>query len=804
MSVQTPVSPTADAACCLSPGMRVRWNGGAYTVAALQGTTVHLTGAEAGLDDVRALVRAVVDAPGFAVLNTEGHTVPASQVPDISALDLLSEAQRQQLRDWERHLIELIEGRLPNADPDAPPRSGYDPLAFTQRQRDAAKATELQALGWKPASAATVARRRLAYTERGIAGLIREVHGSPWGRADERVVAALLAEVDAGAEESSADAARLHERLLDALRTRYPGEHEELAPSRATFYRLLERLGITVASLKASVRRRTDAANIPSGPFTPTTAQMLGEQVQIDSTGLDILGVGDDGRIVQLELTAAIDVATRTIIGAMIVPKAPGRGPRGRRLGGRATRSFDAVLMLAQALAPVPGRPGWSPKAMAENSEMPYADLVACDPRMIGASARPVIRPKMIVVDHGKIFNSEHFVDVCTTLGISVRPARVRTPTDKAIIESTFGAIKKLFCQYVAGYTSTDLERRGKRLRDGPLWNINELQDLLDEWIALHWQQKPHDGLRNPFLPGLTVSPNRMYATLVAAEGHVPMPLTVEENRKLLPFKRLKVTRKGVRIDNRTYNSPALQQYFGKHSGQRGQGMKWQVRYNPYAPRYVWLWDHQTDTWVEAEFIHQRLIGDDWSQYLWEQATATVVAAGGYATQQREIAREVSQLRARARRGPEPTSASQPRPVFTGPRLKLRTPPPNPYQGIPAPDPASVVRAPSLNIPAHDLLHHPARPTWPGSDSDPAAAAEATGASNEPVSAPEALPVVPDSPAELPQQAQVSTAAARTPGRLADRRALSGSAADLFAFPATGRGDKHPRDSGSDVPGEPS
>ncbi|OPC76580.1 hypothetical protein B4N89_46310 [Embleya scabrispora] len=715
----------------------------------------------------------VVDAPDFAVLDGAGRALPAARVPDLSALDLLTEAQLRRVRDWERHLIEVVEGRLPDADPEAPPRPGFDPTVFTLRRRDAAKAAELRALGWTKASAATVERRRRAYAHRGVAGLVREVTaGAVWGRTDERVVALLLAEVDAGVEESSGHASRLHERLLQALRKRYPDEHEQLAPSRATFYRLLQRLGISVGSLAAPVRRRMDAANSPDAPFTPSMARMLGEQVQIDSTGLDVIALGDDGRPVSLELTAAIDVATRTIIGAVIVPRSAGRGPRGRRLGGRATRSFDAVLMLAQALAPMPGRPGWSPLAMAENSEMPYADLVACDPRMIGAAARPVIRPKMIVVDHGKIFNSEHFVDVCTTLGISVRPARMRTPTDKAIVESTFAAIKKLFCQHVAGYTGAELAKRGKHVTDGPLWSINEVQDLLDEWIALHWQQKPHEGLRSPFLPGVTVSPNRMYAALVAAEGHVPMPLTVSQNRRLLPFKRLKVTRKGVRIDNRTYNSASVQRYFGKHSGLRGQGMKWQVRYNPYAPRYVWLYDHHKektgeDPWVEAEFVHQRLIGDHWSQYLWEQATASLVATGGCAGREREIAREVARLLERARRGPDP-AVPRPAGVFTGPRLRLRSPAPDPYAGIPAPDPATVTRAPSLNVAAEDLL--------PGRRAAPSGGAEAAGGD-----APMPGPAVPDTPAGLDETpAAAGTRVVGGPG--AGRRGgLGESAADVFA-----------------------
>ncbi|MGI5473355.1 Mu transposase C-terminal domain-containing protein [Streptomyces sp. CA-132043] len=335
---------------------------------------------------------------------------------------------------------------------------------------------------------------------------------------------------------------------------------------------------------------------------------------------------------------------------------------------------------------------------------------MACDPRMAGAAARPVIRPKMVVVDHGKIFNSEHFTDVCTTLNISVRSARERTPTDKAIVESLFSAIKNLFCQYVAGYTGSDLARRGKHLHDGPLWSINELQDLLDAWIALHWQQRPHDGLRNPFLPGMTVSPNRMYAALVAAEGYVPLVLGVHENRKLLPFKRCKVTRKGVRIGNRTYNSPELQQYYKRHSGVRGQGMKWQVRYNPYAPRFVWLYDHTEDTWAEAEFIHQRLIGDSWTQYLWEQVTAAHVELGGERDDERAIARAVAGLRERARRGPQ--SPAQTPALFTGPKLALRAPKADRYAAIRPPVPGMVQRAPSLNVPAGDLFAGP-RPALP-------------------------------------------------------------------------------------------
>ncbi|MFF2367813.1 Mu transposase C-terminal domain-containing protein [Streptomyces sp. NPDC058122] len=697
-------------------GARLRWQGGTYRVLVLQGSEVQLGCLDEEGADARALIEAVVGAGDFALLDEGLQELEREEVPDTSRLSLLPEAELKLVRDWERHLREIDDGVPPDAEEGAVPRPGYDPARFTVRQRIAAKAAEMKTLGFRYASAGSVERRRRAYQARGVFGLIREVvPGSPWGRTDERVVRLLLAEVKAGLGESDGDASRLYERLEAAVRREHEAEYDDLMISRATFYRLLGRLGINVASLHWPTDRRLDEANGAVPPYTPTFARRLGEQVQIDSTGLDVLAIGDDGRPVQVELTAAIDVASRTIIGAMIVPKVPGRGPRGRRLGGRATRSFDAVLMLAQALAPVPARPGWSPQAMAEHSEMPYADLVACDPRMAGAAARPVIRPRMVVVDHGKIFNSEHFDDVCRMLRIKVRPARERTATDKAIVESTFNAIKRRFSQHVAGYTGSDLKRRGKRVGEGPLWSLNELQDLLNEWIALDWQQKPHDGLRSPFLPGLTISPNRMYATLVAAEGHVPLVLTPHENRKLLPFSYLRVTDKGVRIGNRRYNSEALQEYRNRHSGIPGQGRSWQIRYSPYAPRFVWLWDHNKDGWVEAEFIHQRLIGDDWTEWTWEQATLSVLEDGGHKDEERRIAREVSALRERARRGPDPDAPRVPQ-LFTGPALDLDVPVADPYEGVPDPDPATVVRAPSLATGGGSILNTagPASPPLPG------------------------------------------------------------------------------------------
>jgi len=129
------------------------------------------------------------------------------------------------------------------------------------------------------------------------------------------------------------------------------------------------------------------------------------------------------------------------------------------------------------------------------------------------------------VIDHGKVFVSETFLSACRTLGVSVQPARPYTPTDKAICERTFSSVNTLFCQYVAGYTGSDVTRRGRDVAAEAVWTLPQLQDLLDEWIVAGWQNRPHEGLRSPYLPGRELTPNEAYAVQVARAGYLPVPL---------------------------------------------------------------------------------------------------------------------------------------------------------------------------------------------------------------------------------------------------------------------------------------
>ena len=84
-------------------------------------------------------------------------------------------------------------------------------------------------------------------------------------------------------------------------------------PGRTTFYKLVDALAAGRHTFGSAVTRR-QAANRPERPFTPTLAARPGEQVQIDSTPIDVMVlVLETGMTARADLTIAVDVASRTI-----------------------------------------------------------------------------------------------------------------------------------------------------------------------------------------------------------------------------------------------------------------------------------------------------------------------------------------------------------------------------------------------------------------------------------------------------------------------------------------------------------
>lgn len=614
---------TLTQAAVLRPGDWVRYDGGEHQVIALAGTSVRLR-SDNGAQSV-VLVAYLLASAEFALI--DGAPMPSME--PFGLLDGLPVKVLEEAREWERHIMEVETGLPPNSLPGATPRAGFDPANTTIAERDQAKAAELGV------SLRTVKARRARYARQGLWGLVdqRAVRLSEaTGRADARLVAAIRQVVDAETDTSTGTRSRLIRRVVKAVEATY-GPGVVPLPGRSTFYKVIDAVSSGRHTFGSAVTRR-QTANRPQGLFTPTHAARPGEQVQIDSTPIDVLVLLDNGVPVRADLTIAVDVATRTICAAVLRPVG--------------TKAVDAALLLAKMLVPEPMRPSWSAALRMSASRLPHARLVDIDTRMELAAARPVIVPDTIVIDGGKVFVSDTFTRACERLGVSVQRARPRTPTDKAIVEATFGSLNTLFCQHVAAYTGSNTTLRG--LDATGAWTLPELQDLLDEWLLVGWQPRPHDALRDPLLPRRARSPNEMYAVLVAAAGYLPLTLSGEDYLELLPIEWRQINAHGIRIDYRTYDCVELGPWRLQHSGVTARRGLWEVHYDPYDATHVFV--RTPDGWVTVPWTHLPMVAAPFAEFTWRHARTLAAEKGLDDTNETEVARVLDDLLSRAQAGP--------------------------------------------------------------------------------------------------------------------------------------------------------
>ncbi|HKI38901.1 MAG TPA: Mu transposase C-terminal domain-containing protein [Mycobacterium sp.] len=526
-------------------------------------------------------------------------------------------------------------GLPPDAGPGVVPRPEYDPAVCSLLQRERAKAAELGV------SLRTVEYRRARYVAQGLWGLVDQRATRAWeatGRADARLIAVARQVIDAETHASTGTRGRLIRRVVKAVEDTYGPDVVPL-PGKTTFYKLIEALSTGRHTFASAVTRR-QTANRPEGVFSPTFAARPGEQVQIDSTPIDVMVLLDTGMPVRADLTIAVDVATRTICAAVLRPVG--------------TKAVDAALLLARMLVPEPMRPGWSTALRMSASRLPHARLLDVDARMELAAAKPVIVPDTIVIDGGKVFVSDTFTRACARLGVSVQNCRPGTPTDKGIVEATFAAINTLFCQHVAAYTGSNTTLRGSDV--DAVWTLPDLQDLLDEWLLCGWQARPHDALRDPYFPRRSVSPNDKYAALVAAAGYLPLTLSGEDYLELLPVTWRAINDYGIRLDYRTYDSPELGRWRRQHSGITAKRGLWEVHYDPYDLSQVFV--RTQEGWVTAPWTHLPMVAAPFADFTWRHARKLAAQAGRDDTSETEVARVLDELLTRAQAGPPADKAT--------------------------------------------------------------------------------------------------------------------------------------------------
>ena len=508
------------------------------------------------------------------------------------------------------------------------PRAGFDPAQTTLRERVGAKAVELGC------SAGKLHYKRGELLRRGMAALLdgRAARSVTGVGIDERLRAAIIAE--ARELENASDVRKMQFRGRVASRlARETGDPLELPSTRQTFNRIVDDVLRPTGLFRLPAKSRRSAHAAPSDSFGSLVAERPGEYVAIDTTSLDVFAIDPfTFQWVGLDLTAAIDVCTRSILAFRLTPFS--------------TQGVDLALLLSDLLSPTPVDGRWP-----EDVPYPYCGvpenvvLRAFDlPAGTTLAPRPTVRPGTVVIDRGRNYQSVAFMAACAHLRINVQSARPYRGSDKGWIERLFRTMRERLLEGLPGYTGPHVLARGKDIEADAVYFTHELETIIGRWLALDYQRRPHDGLRVPEVPHLTLSPNEAYDEAVARAGFTFVSRDPDLHLRLLPVAARVISRAGVEIAGLTYDSPALDPYRQQRSPLTALGGKWPIRVDPRELGRVWFQDPRDERFHELSWRHARAVARPFGASALTYVKRLLVESGMQRPGEEEIATGLARL----------------------------------------------------------------------------------------------------------------------------------------------------------------
>ena len=568
----------------LGVGSSVLLDGQAWTVEAFEGSRV-LLGDGSDFRSVR-LMHLVEHGSVCADSSDADRPLPEAAGPLLDALD---PAARAEVATRAGHVREVLTGYRsgsPARSTAGEPMAEYAPtVPLMGRYR--AKAAEIGV------AERTIRRWAKAYLAGGEAELARGLAASSRPSSVDRRWDAAAREVLDGLVEASTPG-------RDAVIVRVASRLEQVhgvgvvpLPSAATAYRRLAVLGRGRNAFTGSAKGRRSIAERPPGVYGRLRATRPGEYVVLDTTPLDVFAMEPlTLRWVPVELTVAMDLASRCVVGLRLTPVS--------------TKSVDVAGVLFEAMLPQELDPQW-----ADGARWPYHGVPEHvvfseeDVAPGGPGSLPVCAPETIVVDHGKVYVSAHVLSVCARFGVSVQPAKPRKPTDKPALERFFRTLRTGLLQYLPAYKGPDVFSRGLDVEGEAFFFVHELEDVIREWVASVYHVRAHDGLVVPELPGVPISPARMFEIGLARAGVVRVPADPDAVFDFLDTRWRTIQHYGVEVDGLRYNGPVLRRYVGARSPYGGvHAGKWPIRVNARDVRHAWLQDPDDGSWHRLDWEH--------------------------------------------------------------------------------------------------------------------------------------------------------------------------------------------------------
>lgn len=550
----------------LELGDELLWDGVRFELIALDARQVRLRAVEEGFVRV-AFVADVIRDP---LIEWPQRTHRRSSTSEEQLLARLTEAQRRDAEMWLPHLRQLDVHLAQGHRDSAATRAIVDEIVH--------RVGALRPSG--RVDSRTVWRKLDAYRAQGVIGLVYKSYRSPIGKRRDPQLLEIVSEVCRKANwESTGTIGRASDDIRYAIADAYGANPPFEVPSDRTLRRIIDEVPRS-NHLTRSAKTRMSLANRPQREFRQHESPRLGEHVQIDTNSFDAEIMLDDGKttmrggVARPEMTILLEVSSRIPIAAVL------------RAGG--TKSADLATVLARALTPYEHRPNGA-RETRELVSAAWADPHGITQEELDAFRvqMPFIFPETITTDNGRIYTSKAFREACERVGISLIFSAAYTPTGKPHVERLFGTIADQFAQYLRSYVGRSVEHRGKDDAPHPAPTLIQVQELLDDWIAVHYVHRPHDGLRDPLRPKRKLTPMEMATTLRQLSPELPVPFGYDDYVGLLPSEPRTLQAYGVNIKYRRYSSPRIAEIVATVPGALKR--PWPIRRDPLNLYTVWL-----------------------------------------------------------------------------------------------------------------------------------------------------------------------------------------------------------------------